>query len=138
MKAIYFTAGLLALSTGAAHADSLANAAKASNDSAVATGELAESGVKLVAGATAYPLMAGGLSLALPGAALGFSGYDNDNGSAMSAGIVAASPGLVLLFSGIELKKFSDEPLEISPETMSAKPVKTIQPVQAGKAAVGS
>jgi len=76
--------------------DSLANASKASADSAVAIGEMTEAGVKVVGGAVALPVAA--------------------------VGIVVEGTGKVLHQGGKAMWDSANGPLEITPETVTAQP----------------
>ncbi len=88
---------MVGLSGTAAHAqDSLANASKASVDSAVAIGEMTEAGVKVVAGAVALPFVA--------------------------AGVVTESAGNAMRQGGQAVWDDANGPLVISPETVTAQP----------------
>ncbi len=98
MNYVYLTAAAtLALAAANANAqDSLGNASKASGDSVVAVAELAESGVKVVAGAVALPFVA--------------------------IGTVAESAGGAVRDSGEGLWDAANSPLDVSPETVTAQP----------------
>lgn len=93
----------IALATGclmaasSVHAqDSLANLSKASADSAVATAELAEAGVKVVGGVAAAPFIA--------------------------AGTITEGAGRAMRQGGEAMWDSANGPLEISPETVVADP----------------
>lgn len=96
MKYAVLTASVLALAATGAQADSLGNASKASGDSVIAVAELAESGVKLVAGAVALPFVV--------------------------VGSAAESAGGAVRESGEDVWDSANEPLEVSPETVTAQP----------------
>jgi hypothetical protein len=112
---------LLALTAPTAHADSLQNVSQATGDSAVASGELGEAGIKLVAGAVGIPFVAAGALSAAPGLSVAASAYDH-NDALMSLGVVAAVPGAVVAVPGIFLEQYAWQPLHVSPETMTAHP----------------
>jgi hypothetical protein len=86
---------LMATSSAQAQ-DSLANASKASADSAVALGEMTEAGVKVVGGAVALPIAA--------------------------VGIVAEGAGKALHQGGKAMWESANGPLEITPQTLTAQP----------------
>ncbi len=96
-KTLILTATLmLGAATGVHAQDSLANASKASGDSVVATAELTEAGVKVVAGVVALPFVA--------------------------AGAVAEGSGHTVREAGQGLWDAANGPLEVSPETVVAQP----------------
>lgn len=108
---------LMAASSAEAQ-DSLANASKASADSAVAVGEMTEAGVKVVGGAVALPIAA--------------------------VGIVAEGAGKALHQGGKAMWESANGPLEITPQTLTAQPAPHVpydraprqdQPVSPAKAA---
>ncbi|MBW8880911.1 MAG: hypothetical protein JF615_05620 [Asticcacaulis sp.] len=86
----------LTLTAGVAQADSLGNVSKASGDSAVALAELTESGVKVIAGAVALPFIV--------------------------AGTAGESIGGAVRDSGQDVWDAANEPLTVSPETVTAQP----------------
>ena len=99
LTGICVAAALMAATSAAstAHAqDSLANASKASADSAVALGELTEAGVKVVGGAVALPVAA--------------------------AGVVMEGAGKAPHQGGKAMWDSANGPLEITPETVAAQP----------------
>ncbi len=88
---------VLGMGAPAAYAqDSVANVSKAVGDSAVATAELSEAGVKLTVGAVSVPFVA--------------------------VGSVAESTGKAVKNAGLDALRFANEPLEVSPETVVAQP----------------
>jgi len=94
---LMMSAAMLALVAPAAHAqDSVANVSKAAGDSAIATAEMSEAGVKLTAGAVSVPVAV--------------------------VGALAEGTGKVMKDAGLNALHFANEPLEISPETMAAQP----------------
>ena len=108
---------LMAASSAQAQ-DSLANASKASADSAVAVGEMTEAGVKVVGGAVALPVAA--------------------------VGILAEGAGKALHQGGMAMWQSANGPLEITPQTLTAQPAPNVpydraprptQPVSPAKAA---
>ena len=93
MKTYLFAAAGLILAATSAHAqDSMANLSKVSGDSVASTAELAEAGVKVVAGTVALPFIA--------------------------AGTVAESGGRALREGGESVWDSANGPLDISPETV--------------------
>jgi hypothetical protein len=106
--------------------DSAQTASNTAGDSVTANARLSEAGVKVVAGVAAVPMIVGGASLALPGAAIASTGNANNDSLLLSAGIVAATPGLAIMASGAALNAFANQPLQISSETVIAEPLKTL------------
>lgn len=98
MKIVLIGISLAAcLMASSVHAqDSLANASKASTDSAVAIGEMTEAGVKVVGGAVALPVAA--------------------------VGMVVEGTGKALHYGSKAMWDSAQRPLEITPQTVTAQP----------------
>ncbi len=93
MKLRLVIVAVLALAASSVHAqDSMANLSKASGDSVASTAELAEAGVKVVAGTVALPFVA--------------------------VGSVTESAGRAVRQGGESLWDSANGPLDISPETV--------------------